>query len=345
MKLSPDNNKVVKVFTSRIAFHIYFWAAMFCFFALALSTKSGPPPSFSARIQNGLSAIMMAIIPVYLHFYIFERFLYRKKYIAYAALLLILLVGYGYLSHLFYSLVFHEQSSIVFIIMSTVLWLLVTTSIKILKDSINHRFQLQEVRAKQVQTELELLKAQINPHFLFNTLNNLFGMARQRQEATANGIAGLSHLMRYMIYESNVDRISLEKELEQIKRLIALQKLRFSKEDDLRIDFEVKGDTARAQIPPMLFIPFVENAFKHGISLQAPSFIKINLEVLKESLKLTVINSVHPDRREGEEPDDRVGLKNVKRRLALLFPDSHELSVESSEKEFKIDLELKKGLI
>ena len=341
MKLSPDNNKVVKVLTSRIAFHIYFWAAMFFFFVMAVSSKEGPPPSFFLRAQSSLVTIGMALFPVYFHFYIFERFLYRKKYVVYVTLLIALLAGSGFLTALFYSLVFNKKGSVETFILSIILWLLVTTSIKVLKDSIKQRFQLQEVRAKQVQTELELLKAQINPHFLFNTLNNLFGMARQRKEATANGIAGLSHLMRYMIYESNVERISLEKEIEQIKRLIALQKLRFSEEDDIRIEFEVKGATAGIQIPPMLFIPFVENAFKHGISLQSASFINIHIDVGGEGLRFTVTNSAHPDRREREESGKQVGLKNVKRRLDLLFPDSYELSIQSSEREYIIDLELK----
>lgn len=344
MKLLPDNNNnlIIRILTSRIAFHVYFWGAIFCFFILTVSSKEGPPPTFWQRALNGLIAIGTALIPVYFHFYIFEKFLYRKKYLVYGVLLAATLVGGSFLSRSLFVLVMNKQVGVVSFFFNTIMWLLITTAVKVLKDSINQRFQLQEVSAKQVQTELELLKAQINPHFLFNTLNNLFGMARQRHEATANGIAGLSHLMRYMIYESNVDRISLEKEIEQIKRLAALQKLRFSEEDDIRIDFTVTGDPARAEIPPMLFIPFVENAFKHGISLQAPSFIKINLAVLEDSLRFSVVNSVHPDRREKEESDARVGLKNVKRRLELLFPDSYELTVQSSDKEFKIDLELRK---
>lgn len=117
-----------------------------------------------------------------------------------------------------------------------------TTAIRYARAGIRQRLQLQEITAKQLQTELALLKAQINPHFLFNTLNNLYAMAlRQEDPATAQGIAKLSHLMRYVIHECNVDRIELAKEVEQIRGFIELQKLRFSEGDDIRIDFEIGG--------------------------------------------------------------------------------------------------------
>jgi LytS/YehU family sensor histidine kinase len=235
-----------------------------------------------------------------------------------------------------------EKGSMAGAIVMVFFMLLITTSFKVLADSVKQRFLMQQIEAKQVQTELRLLKAQINPHFLFNTLNNLFGMARKQDPHTADGISGLSHLMRYMIYESNVELISLEKEIQQINRLIELQKLRFTKDDDIQIDFSIDGEAANVQIPPMLLIPFVENAFKHGISLVTPSFVRIHLNVEKDKLEFLVSNSKHLRSENKDEIGLGIGLQNVSRRLELLYPGKHELAISDGEKVFEVRLLLRK---
>jgi len=144
-----------------------------------------------------------------------------------------------------------------------------------------------------------------------------------------------------MIYESNVDRINLEKEIHQIKRLIELQKLRFSKDDAIDIDFQTEGDTKKVQIPPMLLIPFVENAFKHGISIKTPSFINIHLSAQDDGLQFSIRNSIHVRRGEREMNNSGLGLQNVKRRLELLYPNSHELTTHKSGDTFEVNLTLK----
>jgi two-component system LytT family sensor kinase len=236
------------------------------------------------------------------------------------------------------ALIFNENMHFSSTAVLSAFLIIFTTSIKVLKRSINERFLFQEIKAKQVQTELELLKAQINPHFLFNTLNNLYGMARKKDKATADGIAGLAHLMRYMIHDSRADKIQLEKEVDQIRRLIDLQMLRFAEEDKIDIDFRVEGDTGNALVPPMLMIPFVENAFKHGVALNAPSFIHIRLKAAGSQIRFLVKNSIHSRQREKPDNTSGLGLQNVKRRLELLFPDSHELSVRSDDGTYEVEL-------
>ncbi len=220
------------------------------------------------------------------------------------------------------------------------MYIVITTALKIGKAGFEQRLAFQQIKAKHIQTELELLKSQINPHFLFNTLNNLFGLVRKLDETVAGGIAQLSHLMRYMIYESNVERIELEKEIRQIQRLIELQKLRFLKEDDIAIDFKIEGNIKKVLIPPMLLIPFVENAFKHGISLEQSSFINIRLAIRDNSLQFSVKNSINTLKEEMENTNPGLGLQNVRRRLELLFPETHEFKVQNSNKEFVITLTL-----
>jgi LytS/YehU family sensor histidine kinase len=321
----------------RVAFHICFWAF---FLVITLITPVKEGVTLSMKAMTGLRIIMLGLFPVYFHFFVLEKFFYRKKYVIYAALFIPAMILYIYLFTLFSVFVFGEKydyySSAAFIFFI----ILMATSLKVIKRSISERFHLQEIEAKQVQTELELLKTQINPHFLFNTLNNLYGMARKQEKATADGIARLSHLMRYMIHDSKVDRISLDKEIDQIKRLIELQKLRFSKEDKIDIDFKIEGQTKSVLIPPMLMIPFVENAFKHGISIKAPSFIHLQLKVEPEILQLSIRNSCHDIPSKKNEFNSGIGLQNVKRRLELLYPDSHTLSTRKAEDVYEVKLVL-----
>ncbi len=307
----------------RVAYHICFWAF---FFFLIFITPEKEGVTLSMKAMTGLRIIMLGFFPVYFHFFVLEKFFYRKKYVIYAALFISTMVLYIYLFTLFAPFVFNAETDYYSNAAFIFFIVLIATSLKVVKRSISERFLLQEIKAKQVQTELELLKTQINPHFLFNTLNNLYGMARKREKATADGIARLSHLMRYMIHDSKVDRINLDKEIDQIKRLIELQRLRFSKEDKIDIDFKIEGRTKSVLLPPMLMIPFVENAFKHGISLKAPSFIHIQLKVEQEILRLSIRNSCHDIPSRKNEFNSGIGLHNVKRRLELLYPNSHELT-------------------
>lgn len=341
MKFLSGKTKIVGLLTSRIAFHIYFWLFIFLFIALTMESKE-EAISLWKRIYISLRPIAMTILPVYTHFFILERYFYRKKYAKYGALLLVTIFSYACLNYAFIMYVLKTGTNPVYPAFLIIFMILISTSLKVLGDNINQRFLLQEAQAKQVQTELSLLKTQLNPHFLFNTLNNLYGLAKKRNKAASDGIAQLSHLMRYMIYDCTVDKIDLEKEALQIKRLIELQKLRFSEDDDIQINFQIDGNVKGLYIPPMLLIPFVENAFKHGISLKASSFIKIYLNVKGNKLHFSVKNSLHASIKEKEEAGSGVGLQNVRRRLELLYPDSFNLTIHSSDNEFGIDLILDK---
>ena len=341
MRFLSERSFLKKILTARVSYHFYFWAF---FFFLILITPEKEGVTLSMKAMTGLRIITLGVFPVYFHFFIFEKFFYRKKYITYAVIFISTLFLYIFLFRLFSASVFDDKTDYISTTIFILFIVLITTSLKVVKRSINERFLLQEIKAKQVQTELELLKAQINPHFLFNTLNNLYGMARKQEKATADGIARLSHLMRYMIHDSKADRVSLDKEVDQIQRLIELQKLRFSKEDKIDIDFKIEGLTKNVLIPPMLMIPFVENAFKHGISLKAPSFIYIQLKVEKDILELSIKNSCHAIPSDKKEFKLGMGLQNVKRRLELLYPNSHELTtcITGDAYEIKLALENKK---
>jgi two-component system LytT family sensor kinase len=330
---------LIRALASKPAVHAYLWLALFFFVALTANSKE-TSTSLAFRLKEGLRLVGFALIPVYLHFWIFERFFGRRRFLAYTALSLALLVGYVFIFQAAASLLTIRRNQPLADIVILFFLLLVSITAKILNDSARQKALLLEIRTKQAQAELALLKAQIHPHFLFNTLNNLFGMARRDDPATADGIARLAHLIRYMIEDGGADRVNLDKEVEQIRRLIELEKLRIAAEDDVEIGFTIEGETASVRIPPLLLFPFVENAFKHGISASSKSFIRIRLSACRGGVRFSVRNSIPPGAAQGHGSGDGLGLRNVRRRLELLYPGAHLLTVGEEDGEFRVELAL-----
>jgi two-component system, LytTR family, sensor kinase len=192
-------------------------------------------------------------------------------------------------------------------------------------------------------SDLQFLRSQINPHFLFNALNTLYGTAlKEKSEQTATGIQKLGDMMRFMLHENNLDFISLDKEVEYLKNYIALQKLRIPASAGIRIEHNIDEVACNRQIAPMLLIPFVENAFKHGISLREKSWIDIKLECNENYISFEVRNSKH-SQADGDTEKDKsgIGLKNVAERLRLLYAGKHELQLNETENEFVVKLLVK----
>lgn len=188
--------------------------------------------------------------------------------------------------------------------------------------------------------DLDFLRSQINPHFLFNALNTLYGTALQENsERTAEGIQRLGDMMRFMLQENMQEKILLVREIDYLNNYIALQKLRTQTSPDISIVLQIEDHVNALQIAPMLLIPFIENAFKHGISLREPSHINISLQTKENTLYFDVHNSIHPKiANDTEKYNNGVGLENVKQRLVLLYPNKHELVIRESAKDFFIHL-------
>lgn len=189
---------------------------------------------------------------------------------------------------------------------------------------------------------LDFLRSQINPHFLFNALNTLYGTALQENsERTAQGIQMLGDMMRFMLHENHQPRILLSREVEYMRNYIDLQLLRTSASPDIVIETRIEDVLAERYIAPMLLIPFVENAFKHGISLKEKSWIRISLHTDKNKLYFDVYNSRHPKSEQDPEKDKSgIGLSNVKQRLDLLYPGKQELIIRETPEEFFVHLTL-----
>ncbi|MGY3053568.1 sensor histidine kinase YesM [Pedobacter sp. UYEF25] len=232
------------------------------------------------------------------------------------------------------------------VLISGLTLILVTTPLSwyIYKQNFEKQTQIQYLQTELGKSDatLNFLKSQINPHFLFNALNTLFGTALQENaERTGEGIQKLGDMMRFMLHENTLDKISLAREVEYLNNYIDLQKLRTSRTADIKIETQIEEPLNNLQITPMLLIPFIENAFKHGVSMQQPSYIKITLQTKNSTLYFDVSNSIYlkPDN-DPEKLKSGIGLENVKQRLSLLYIGKHELIIRESAKEFFVHLTL-----
>ncbi len=207
------------------------------------------------------------------------------------------------------------------------------------REKISALLQLQQ-KLGQTTADLSFLRSQINPHFLFNTLNTLYGTALQENASrTSSGIQRLGDMMRFMLHENHKDQIPLTREIEYVQHYIALQSLRIVNTPGVRIETSIDESKCQYSIAPMLLIPFIENAFKHGIRLTKPSYIIIKFHCDAKGIHLDVVNSHHP-KNTGPEQEEHsgVGLENVKQRLQLIYPNMHSLLIQEDDAAFQIRL-------
>lgn len=235
----------------------------------------------------------------------------------------------GPFPRMFYMIIIRDALS------SGVVILLLSGFIKLAHSLFVSEKQKKILETERLNAELNFLKLQINPHFLFNTLNSIYSQAHFRSEQTEHSILKFSRIMRYVLYDSSVDKMPLSQDLDYIGNYIDLQKLRLSK--NVNIHYEVTGQVHGLVIAPLLLITFIENAFKHGISYSAPCEINISINVIENELMLTVGNAITQSSRESS---GGVGLINAQRRLDMLYPGRHLLDVIENDHLYIVNLKI-----
>lgn len=213
----------------------------------------------------------------------------------------------------------------------------VSTTYKIVTDKITTDSRATELQKENLKTELSFLRSQISPHFLFNLLNNIVAMVRLKSEQLEPTIIKLSNLLQYMLYETDDEKILLKQEVESLQNYIDLQKIRFTEQLNLTTNFDVQQEWNT--IEPMLLIPFVENAFKHGNTSQHKQQILINLSTQANQLTFNVSNTFEASD-QVKDKTSGIGLANVKRRLQLLYPAKHSLDISTKDGWFMVELKI-----
>ncbi|NOT92931.1 sensor histidine kinase [Ferruginibacter sp.] len=213
------------------------------------------------------------------------------------------------------------------IIMSILFW--------ILDDNIKSQKEKYLLLEEKKTAQLAFLKNQVNPHFIFNTLNNIYSLVSSKSDKALPSIEKLSHLMRYMYKDSDAEQVSLQREIEYINSFIELQTIRLSNKDSIHYSFE--GNITQQTIAPLLLIPFIENMFKHGILNNPDKPLQIKINVQENKLTLSTSNCINNN---SKDNSSGIGLNNVKRRLELLYPDQHILQLQQDENMYHCNLQI-----
>ena len=197
----------------------------------------------------------------------------------------------------------------------------------------------QELEKKNLQSELAMLKNQINPHFLFNTLNNIDSMIKKNPDCASQSIIELSEMMRYMIYEANVEKVPLKKELDYIDNYLHLQKLQYGNQE--LVEYTLTGEPEQTEVAPMLFIPFIENAFKHCTNKETKHAIRFSFLFDTDKICFEAMNIADKTQTISKDKTSGIGLDTIKRRLEILYPQRHDLQIQEINDYFCVSLTLK----
>jgi len=337
--------------------HILFWLASIGLMYLLISVAAHQQILFDTdRCIQALVPNIGFAFGVYINLYfLIPKFLKQKNYIFYFFWLILLLAFSSVLIQLIFMLPFRYMfrsggpfdsfntslySSYFF---ATAIYVGVTSFLKFVKDWVvlqDLNFKYEQIERQKLEAELKTLKAQVNPHFLFNSLNNIYSLTLSNSEKAPEMILKLSDLMRHIIYESRENFICLEKEIEFVKNYIALQKIRVS--EKAQIEFRISGEIPDKKIAPLLFEPFIDNAFKHGLKNDGEEFIHIYFDFKKSGYLDFVIENSYEKPFIKASHYSGIGLENVKQRLSLLYPaDEYSLTVADNGKTFRIELQLK----
>jgi two-component system LytT family sensor kinase len=330
----------------RIAIHTLFWlCAWFFFFFYYKRYSEVNTYTFVASLIN----LIVAIATVYtFNYYLIPKILLKNKLKLFIALAFVAIIMFFYIQllltlflvvKLLYAenRLFPEMIDVVMLFFNMFFVVFIAIAIKFYKRWSEKDFREQKVQKEKVEAELQMLKTQINPHFLFNTLNSIYVLAMKKSEQTANTVMKLSDILDYILYKINAPRIAIADEIQIINNYIELEKIRFT--DRVNLEFSSNLQSKHIQIPPMLIIPFVENAFKHGVSKSLEkSWIRISIKEVDQMLHIKVSNSLSQNALKGKSGG--IGLVNVKKRLDLLFTDQYQLDIAEKNNRYDVFLSI-----
>lgn len=330
----------------RIAYHCLFWLIYLIWGSYITGSYDG---NYKRAFLSDLIHLPVKLAVAYfLLYYLLPRYNQTKRYGQQLIILILLIIVSAFIFRAtIYFIIqpyFYPESEIHFWNYPKFLWSVfevfsisaIAVSIKLFKGKYEGLQREQELEKEKLKTELRFLKAQINPHFLFNTLNNIYGLSLKKAPETPESILKLSGLLQFMVHDGSEDSIKLTDEITAINDYIALEKLRYGKR--LNIIFEKELENENVQIAPMILLSFIENSFKHGAGeSRKDSFIHIKLVVKDEKVLFQVTNS-----KEGESSDDQtgIGLKNISRQLDLIYGKSHSLDIYNSSELFTVVLKI-----
>lgn len=332
-----------------LVFNMVLWSLAFIILLFIFSKGETPIKAdyiYTAMFLCGIS------IPVSINFYVLiPKFLKRENYGIYALLFFLNLFGFAYLASLFFDKLLDVLFTNYFFIsylssgnlfLTITIFLIATTLLKLTEDWFyfnKNENEILKLQNQQIQTQLSVLRAQINPHFLFNSLNVIYAMALEKKDNITRAIVELSDVLRYVIYDSDTERVTLKDELKLIKNYIAFQKYRGHSQNAIDLKIEVENESFK--IYPMLLLPLLENAYKYGFSGNNTSE-KITIKMIQNNSNFRFYIQNKNNKMEHNLDDDYsgVGLQNLKNNLKLVYPNQHEFEIKQTEDIFAVTIHI-----
>jgi sensor histidine kinase YesM len=320
-----------EIWNNRVVRHTGLWLAAWVAFYLMVRFHEG-----HAEAVRITTPIMVAgPLPVYAHFVALARFFERRRYVAYAVSLVMIVAVSSVWAEYVYSLFVNDPNSHTSGLGLAVMYLTFSTGFRYFNRGMRQQHRLQETEFKRIQTEMALLRSKVDPHFMMNTLNNLYALGLDGDRRVPELILKLSELMRYLLDTSKQKQVSLTDELQFIQNYVEFEKLRLDEESDIRLRME--SEFRPRQLAPMLMIPLVENCFKHGLrggENGSDAYIHIDIDVDDSRIRFAAEN----DAATQPAPRDGVGLEILQQRLALLYPHRYKLSTSSEDGVYKAEM-------
>ena len=344
-------NRFILKKLGQIILHIAFWCGVLLFYTyfFGVDTKD-----FNYVLSFSLFLMPITIATTYVFIYkIIPQYLITKRYFLFglyslytliiSSYLIIISVFYGlvYLSNFEYSNMAPISKSLLFVAIGVYLVVVIVSAFKLLKLNLKHSEETKKLETKILEAQLKLkeqelnyLKMQIHPHFLFNTLNTIYGFALKKADETPEMILKLSNLLDYLLYQVDKPFVAFKDEINHIKDYIELEKMRFN--DTLQIHFETENISADTKIAPMLLLPFVENSFKHGSLKKGILNVDIKLSYKNKSVFFEIENTSNTN----AVSEHGIGLENIEKRLDLLYKNQYTLNINNENGLFKVNLKL-----
>jgi two-component system, LytTR family, sensor kinase len=338
-------NRFREYLRSEAAYHILIWALLIIphgFFTYPFLERLGA----TKYIANLLVTDGLMLVIVYLNvFYLIRKYYKARKLLTYYLILMILIGIYIFAAIKLEDFIMPRTrpaeaivNAVIFNFFNIARYCVIAFLLYDIQEKSAQAKQLDQVKIEKVNTEINYLRAQINPHFLFNTLNNLYGLALEKSERTPEVILKLSKIMDYMLFELDGTKVPLEKDVENLENYIELERIRQG--NNARIVFTKSGTFDNQMVEPLLLLPLVENAFKHGVNKMIEgAYLEIKLEVAGKAIRFEVMNNYRQSTEE-KQMHSSIGLTNLRRRLELFYPDHYTLSINDDSVNYHVMLML-----
>lgn len=341
----PFSNRTVPVKYALV--HAAYWVLITGFFLYEkryLIYKASLP--YFVVCVVGRIALLVGIAYLNVQYFL-PRYLLKGRYLRYFSLIFLSILGYlivqGFYDYLLYGFVIAPTynrnwvETLSYNFFSTLWYLMLMVALKLSIDWYEQQRMLQRIAVEKLQAEVNFLRSQVNPHFLFNILNNLYALTLKKSDLAPDMVLKLSEMMEYMLYDSDEARVPLEKEIGYLKSYIELEKLRCGDHSDIAL--EINGTPNGQEIAPLLLLPLVENAFKHGVGKQADqAWLHGTLNLEPAAVEMTIENNKPTAPPTGQKGG--IGLANLRKRLDLLYPGLHRLQIEEQPTRFRVTLQI-----